>query len=69
MIFWNSAIFMEVQMRSLAAAKITEEEIGEFQALIGFDERGDCGGADLKTRQYYNNLFHFPGGEPFLETS
>ena len=50
---------MEVQMASLAAAKITEEEIGEFQALMDSMKEAIAGGADLKTRQYYNNLFHF----------
>ena len=48
---------MEVQMASLAAAKITEEEIGEFQALMDSMKEAIAGGADLKTRQYYNNLF------------
>ena len=46
-------------MASLAAAKVTEEEIGEFQALMDSMKEAIAGGADLKTRQYYNNLFHF----------
>lgn len=50
---------MEVQMASLAAAKITEDEIEEFQTLMDSMKEAVSDGADLKIRQYYNNMFHF----------
>ena len=49
---------IEVQMASLAAAKITEEQIREFEGLME-EIRGNVPErADLEIRQKYNNLFH-----------
>lgn len=50
---------MEVQMASLAAMKITEEQIGEFEKLMDAIKEDIARGADLEKRKYYNNLFHY----------
>ena len=50
---------MEVQMASLAAMKITEEQIAEFQELMDSMKREIRDGEALEKRTFYNNLFHY----------
>jgi len=50
---------MEVQLAALAAVKITEEQLAEFQELMDAMKRETEGGADLAKRKFYNNLFHY----------
>lgn len=50
---------IEVQMASLAAMKITEEQIADFQKLMDAIRENVPDRAELKIRQYYNNMFHF----------
>ncbi len=50
---------MEVQMASLAAMKITEEQIDDFQNLMDSMKREIQDGAELEKRIFYNNLFHY----------
>ena len=50
---------IEVQMASLAAMKITEEQIREFQELMDTIKKEIGTGAELGKRKHYNNQFHF----------
>ena len=50
---------IEVQMASLAAMKITEKQIAEFQRLMDEIRENVPDRAELKIRQHYNNAFHF----------
>ena len=49
---------MEVQMASLAAIKITDEQLSDFQALMDEIKENTNEETPLETRQRYNNLFH-----------
>lgn len=50
---------IEVQMASLAAMKITEEQIAEFQAFMNEMKEEIPDGAELAKRKIYNNMFHY----------
>lgn len=50
---------MEVQMAALAAVKITEDQLAEFQELMDAMKRETGEGADLTKRKFFNNLFHY----------
>ncbi len=50
---------MEVQMASLAAMKITEEQIEEFQDFMDSMKREIRDREELEKRIFYNNLFHY----------
>ena len=49
---------LEVQMASLAASKITDEQIKEFQVLMDEIKEETENGAGIEKRKYYNNRFH-----------